>query len=31
LKFPHGLGVRSAGAVHLQNEFLKLFLHWEPF
>ena len=31
LKFPHGFGVRSTAAVHLQNEFLKLFLHGEPF
>ena len=31
LKFPHRVGVRSAAPVHLQNEFLKLFLHDEPF
>src|SRR5262249_5546798 len=31
LKFPHRFGVRSAAPVHLQNEFLELFLHGELF
>jgi hypothetical protein len=31
LKFPEGFGVRSAAAVHLQNQSLQLFLHGELF
>jgi hypothetical protein len=31
LKFPHCFRVWSAAAAHLQNEFLKLFFHGEPF
>jgi len=31
LKFPHRFGVLSAAPVHLQNEFLQLFLHGELF
>jgi hypothetical protein len=31
LKFPHRFRVRSAAPVHVQNEFLQLFFHREPF